>query len=117
MADTLHNREAEDLLIDARISIILRAGMIISAIVIAIGGLLYLRHHGGVVPDYSVFHGIAAPLTNIHGIVHAALHGSDIAETIMPARRMMLMRSSISRSSASRLCSVSAIYSLPVKPL
>ncbi len=79
MAETLHNREADDRLIDERISIILRAGMIVSAIVIAIGGLLYLLHHNGTVPDYSVFHGIAAPLTNIHGIVHAALHGSDIA--------------------------------------
>ncbi len=79
MAEALHNREADDRLIDERISIILRAGMVISAIVIAIGGLLYLLRHGGPVPDYRVFHGIAAPLTSVTGIVHSALQGSSAA--------------------------------------
>ena len=79
MASAPNIHEAEDRLIDERISIILRAGMIVSATVIALGGLLYLLHHNGPVPNYGVFRGIAAPLTSISGILHAALHGSDIA--------------------------------------
>ncbi len=67
--------EMDDRLIDARISVILRSGMILSAIVIFFGGVLFLLHHGGSIPSYRVFHGVSAPLNNVAGIVHQALHG------------------------------------------
>ena len=65
----------DDRLIDARISVILRSGMIVSAIVIFLGGVLFLLHHGGAIPSYRVFHGVSAPLNSVAGIVHQALHG------------------------------------------
>ncbi len=67
--------EMDDRLIDARISVILRTGMILSAIVIFVGGVLFLLHHGGVIPSYRVFHGVPAHLNNVAGIVQQALHG------------------------------------------
>ncbi len=71
-------QEMDDTVIDARISVLLRSGMILSAIVIFIGGALFLLHHGRSIPDYRVFHGVQAPLNNVSGIVQEALHGHDL---------------------------------------
>lgn len=53
---------------------LLRVGVLISALVVAIGGALYLvRHHADVV-NYKVFHGENPDLRSITGIWASVLH-------------------------------------------
>ena len=64
----------DDSIIDLRISVLLRSGMAISAFVILIGGILFLIHQGGAIPDYKTFHGLPSSLTTLSGIFHGAFH-------------------------------------------
>ncbi len=52
---------------------LLRTGVILAAIVVLAGGLLYLARHGATRPDYRVFRGESPDLRHISGIVHDAL--------------------------------------------
>jgi uncharacterized membrane protein len=54
-----------DLKMELAISRMLRAGVSVAAVVVFIGGLLYLLQAHGVVPDYVHFHGIASPADRI----------------------------------------------------
>ncbi len=61
---------------DQRIEIIvanlLRAGVLLAATVVLIGGIGYLGHHGQEVPEYRVFHGAAAKYRSIGPMAAAA---------------------------------------------
>jgi uncharacterized membrane protein len=52
---------------------LLRAGVIASALVVLVGGVLYLVRHGGEVADYRVFRGEPAELRHPAGIVQELL--------------------------------------------
>jgi uncharacterized membrane protein len=52
---------------------ILRAGVIVSAVVVFAGGLLYLKGSAWTHPDYRVFRGEPADLRTLVGIWHGAL--------------------------------------------
>ena len=71
-------QEMDDTLMDVRISVLLRTGMILSATIIFIGGALFHLHHGHSIPNYRVFRGVPASLNNVSGIVQQALHGHDL---------------------------------------
>lgn len=58
---------------------ILRAGVILAAAVIVLGGVLYLRDHGGATPDYAVFRGEPAALRTPSGILRDAVAGEGRA--------------------------------------
>jgi uncharacterized membrane protein len=62
---------------DQRIELIigrlLRAGVLLSASVVAMGGMIYLARHGRAVASYRNFQGELSPLRNLTGIVHSAL--------------------------------------------
>lgn len=58
---------------DRIISTLLRSGVLISALVVLVGGIFYLIHYGSALPDYRVFHGEPADLRSISGIVKGAL--------------------------------------------
>lgn len=62
-----------DQAIDVIISNILRGGVILSALVVLAGGVLYLIRHGLESPDYHLFHGESSDLCNVRGIVKDAL--------------------------------------------
>jgi uncharacterized membrane protein len=53
---------------------LLRAGVVLSASVVSIGGILYLLRHGGEITDYRTFRGELSTLRSVPGIVHGALH-------------------------------------------
>ena len=55
------------------IGTLLQAGVILSASVVAAGGILYLIRHGQAPADYRVFRGEPNDLRHIGGIVRAAL--------------------------------------------
>jgi uncharacterized membrane protein len=61
---------------------LLRAGVSLSALVVFIGGVIYLVRHGRSPADYRVFHGEPSDLRNLSGIVRDAygLHGRGIIQ-------------------------------------
>jgi uncharacterized membrane protein len=54
-----------DLKMEIAISRMLRAGVSLAAVVVFIGGLLYVSQAHGVAPDYRHFHGIPGPAYRI----------------------------------------------------
>jgi uncharacterized membrane protein len=57
------------------IGTLLRVGVMLAALVITAGGVLYLWRHGQEHPDYATFHGIADELKHPGSILQAALGG------------------------------------------
>jgi uncharacterized membrane protein len=64
---------------DARFDIVLahvlRAGVLLSAAMVACGGIVFLRVHGLERPAYDVFRGEPGALRSVRGIVTDAVHG------------------------------------------
>jgi uncharacterized membrane protein len=61
---------------------LLRAGVVLAAAVVFVGGVVYLVRHGGERPDYHTFHPQPDNLHSIAGIWHEALalHGRGIIQ-------------------------------------
>jgi uncharacterized membrane protein len=59
--------------VDVTIAIILRAGVIVSALTVLMGGVFYLSRYGFTLPNYRVFLGEPADLRSISGIISDAL--------------------------------------------
>jgi uncharacterized membrane protein len=54
----------------------LQAGVMLAALVVLVGGVLYLRQSSGAArPDYWHFHGVSGDLRSPAGIVKLAAHG------------------------------------------
>ena len=58
--------------VDQLLGNLLRVGVIIATIVAAVGGALYLAHHGLEPTDHRVFHGEPAELRHVGSIVRGA---------------------------------------------
>ncbi|MGA7578528.1 MAG: DUF1634 domain-containing protein [Desulfobaccales bacterium] len=58
---------------DIVIGVILRTGVIISAFVVLLGGVIYLHHFAYNRPLYRVFHGEPSDLRHITGIIRDAM--------------------------------------------
>jgi len=61
---------------------LLRAGVLLSALVVSIGGVIYLLRHGRSPVDFRVFRGEPANLRDVRGIIDdtMALHGRGIIQ-------------------------------------
>ncbi len=68
-----------DLRMEAIIGALLRTGVILAAVVVFSGAVVFLAHHGREALDYSTFHGEPAALRSMGGIVHGAIHLSGRA--------------------------------------
>lgn len=69
-----HSKKAwTDQQIDDIIGNLLRTGVVVSALVVLLGGMLYLTRHGFELPDYRVFRGESSDLCNIPGILRDTL--------------------------------------------
>ena len=68
--------------IEQTIGNLLRAGVMTSALVVFLGGLIYLIRHGSSPTDYHVFRGEPSDLRTLGGILHSAfrLHGRGIIQ-------------------------------------
>ena len=66
-------RVLTDKQMDRIISLLLRSGVLISALVVLAGGILYLIRYGTAMPEYGVFRGEPADLRNVSGIVKDVL--------------------------------------------
>jgi uncharacterized membrane protein len=62
--------------LEVAIGRMLQAGVLLAALVVLIGGVLYLRNSSGPRPDYRHFHGVAEPLRKSAMIVAQAAHGN-----------------------------------------
>ncbi len=54
---------------------LLRAGVLLSALVVLVGAFVYLIRHGRSPADYHIFHGEPANFRSLSGILHEAFHG------------------------------------------
>jgi uncharacterized membrane protein len=63
--------------VDRMIGQLLRAGVLVSAAVLLVGGTIYLMRHAGETADRKTFRGEPTELSRPAGIVRAALSGSD----------------------------------------
>jgi uncharacterized membrane protein len=61
-----------DARIDEIIGNLLRAGVVVSSLIVLIGGGLYLTNHGTESPNYHLFHGEPSVLRAIPGIIKHA---------------------------------------------
>jgi uncharacterized membrane protein len=52
----------------------LQIGVTVAALVVLVGGILYLKQFGGERPDYQHFHGAPAGLVSVHGILSGLMH-------------------------------------------
>ena len=61
---------------------LLRAGVLLSALVVLAGAAIYLVRHGGAPVEFRVFRGEPADLRSLHGIIRSAsqLHGRGIIQ-------------------------------------
>ncbi len=68
--------------IDRIIGTLLKVGVTLSALVVLVGGGIYLARHGMEVSDYRIFRGEPSDLRNVPGIVKEALtlHGRGIVQ-------------------------------------
>jgi uncharacterized membrane protein len=53
------------------ISVLLRTGVIVAAVVVLLGGICFLVKHGAEQPEYHVFHATQASYRSAGGIIHA----------------------------------------------
>ncbi len=80
---------------EASIGLLLRVGVTVSAVVIAIGGALYLFHPTGPRPGYRVFRGPSAALSHPVVILHGALAGDS--RSIISLGLLLLIATPIAR--------------------
>jgi uncharacterized membrane protein len=62
-------REAEEKRFEKMVSLVLRTGVVVSSLVVLIGGILYLTQSGSVEPAYRTFHREPANLCELKQIV------------------------------------------------
>lgn len=77
MMKTWTDRQIEDI-----VAILLRTGVALSAVVVLIGGAIYLVRHGFAPADYRVFRGEPSDLRSLGGIIRSAFtwHGRGIIQ-------------------------------------
>ncbi len=61
-----------DARIDAVIGNLLRVGVIVSSLIVMVGGGLYLTRHGSELPNYNIFHGEPSELCSVLAIMKDA---------------------------------------------
>jgi len=72
----MHSKPWTDRRMENIVGNLLRAGVLLSALVVLSGGVLFLMRHGRSPSDYRVFRGEPSELRHISGIVRGALKGS-----------------------------------------
>lgn len=74
---------------------LLRAGVLLSAFVVLLGGVLYLRQAAHVRRDYHTFHGITPSLKTIPGVLHRAAKFDP--ESIIQLGLLLLITTPVAR--------------------
>ncbi|HZD51238.1 MAG TPA: DUF1634 domain-containing protein [Silvibacterium sp.] len=80
---------------EVQIGHMLRFGVTLAAIVVFFGGIFYLLHSSGPVPDYSHFHGTPEQLRTLAGVVRGAIHLN--AESVIQLGILLLIATPVTR--------------------
>ena len=81
--------------VEVAISVLLRAGVLLAAAVVLIGGGLYLAQHGSAPTAYHVFHGEPPELRHPEMVVRAAFTGR--ADAIIQLGLLLLILTPVAR--------------------
>lgn len=84
-----------DLKLEQIIGNLLRAGVVLAAAVVLVGGVLYLVQHASAHSDYHQFHGTPSQLRSVKGIVRDAAHGDS--QAIIQLGLLLLVLTPIAR--------------------
>jgi uncharacterized membrane protein len=90
-----HTIPEDDRGLDGYIGKILRTGMLVSAVVILFGGVLFLAQQGAQAPSFRQFHGEPRQLTSVPLVVNGAIHGQALP--IIQLGLLLLIATPISR--------------------
>jgi uncharacterized membrane protein len=71
--------KSPDQRLEIGIGMMLRVGVTVAAVVVLLGGVLYLRHPGGPAPDYKNFHSAPAEALSIGGTISGMGRGSSVS--------------------------------------
>ena len=85
----------DDSKVESIIGQLLRAGVLLAALVVLIGGILYLREAAHQARDYHTFHGVTEQLKTIPGVVHGA--SSFDALSVIQLGLLLLIATPIAR--------------------
>lgn len=77
------------------ISVLLRSGVLIAALVVLLGGICFLSKHGDETPQYHVFHGTAETYRNIGSILHGV--GPGDCQAVIQLGLLLLILTPIAR--------------------
>lgn len=92
---TTSDKPAQDQRLEAVMGNLLRLGVLLSAVIVLGGGILYLMQHGAQPEDYRHFSGEPARFTYIPDIFHTALAGQG--RSIIQLGLLVLMATPILR--------------------
>jgi uncharacterized membrane protein len=81
--------------LETAIGRMLQAGVLLAAVVVLIGGVMYLLHASGPRPDYSHFRGVAEHLRTPGGIWRGMMHGG--AESVIQLGLLVLIATPVVR--------------------
>jgi uncharacterized membrane protein len=85
----------DDTKMEGFIGILLRVGVLASALVVLLGGILYLARYGGTIPDYRIFRGEPARWRSALPIMKSALSVSSGG--IIQAGLLLLIATPVAR--------------------
>jgi uncharacterized membrane protein len=74
MAEGIDHKPGSDQGLEMAMGRMLQIGVTVAALVVLLGGILYLKESGGAQPDYQHFHGAPAGLVSVHGILSGLSH-------------------------------------------
>lgn len=81
--------------LDIAIGRTLQTGVLLAALVVLVGGVMYLLHVKGPRPDYSHFRGVAEYLRTPAGMWHGAMHGD--AQSVIQLGLLVLIATPVVR--------------------
>ena len=85
----------DDKRIEQIIATLLRVGVMLSAAIALIGGLVYLHQEHADLPQYGVFHSADAPFRNLRNILHSVWLGNS--EAIIQTGILLLIATPVAR--------------------
>ncbi len=83
------------------ISVLLRTGVLISAVVVLLGGVCFLSKHGHEQPAYRVFHETPRMYRSISGVMHAV--GPSNCQAVIQLGLLLLILTPVARVAFSLL--------------
>jgi uncharacterized membrane protein len=77
------------------ISVLLRTGVLLAALVVLLGGACFLAKHGQEAPRYRVFQGTPAIYRSVSGVIHSA--GPSNCQAIIQLGLLLLILTPVTR--------------------